>query len=105
MCRLGDRLGFEQVPLAQVRDYSDRQPCNLRHSPRSVGTCEYFDDVRQREPLVEPHIPRFTEFEWWRGKRVLKIGGRIHLRKIDVAPKRVRHECSLLRRMEESEPC
>ena len=71
---MGDRLGFEQVPLAQVRDYWDRRPCNLRHSPRAVGTCEYFDEVEKRKYLVEPHIPRFAEFERWRGKRVLEIG-------------------------------
>ena len=65
---------FSDVPLGAVRDYWDARPCNIRHSPRPLGTKEYFDEVEARKYLVEPHIPRFAEFERWRGKRVLEIG-------------------------------
>jgi 2-polyprenyl-3-methyl-5-hydroxy-6-metoxy-1,4-benzoquinol methylase len=65
---------FSQVALEQVRNYWDRRPCNVRHSPRPVGTREYFDEVEARKYFVEPHIPRFAEFERWRGKKVLEIG-------------------------------
>lgn len=60
--------------LEQVRAYWDRRPCNIRHSPKPVGTREYFDEVEARKYFVEPHIPGFAQFERWRGKKVLEIG-------------------------------
>ena len=63
-----------QVALEKVQAYWDQRPCNIRHSPRPVGTREYFDEVEARKYFVEPHIPRFAEFERWRGKKVLEIG-------------------------------
>src|SRR5579864_1660679 len=65
---------FSQVTVDEVRNYWDRRPCNIRHSPKPVGTREYFDEVEARKYLVEPHIPRFAQFERWRGKKVLEIG-------------------------------
>ena len=67
-------MTFANVEIEQVRNYWDRRPCNIRHSPRPVGTREYFDEVETRKYFVEPHIPRFAEFERWRGKTVLEIG-------------------------------
>src|ERR1043165_9845007 len=64
-----------QMPtLDDVRAFWDRRPCNIRHSPREVGTREYFDEVERRKYFVEPHLPRFAQFERWRGKRVLEVG-------------------------------
>ena len=65
---------FEGVAVEDVRRYWDQRPCNIRHSPREVGTREYFDEVEKRKYFVEPHIPRFAQFERWKGKRVLEIG-------------------------------
>jgi 2-polyprenyl-3-methyl-5-hydroxy-6-metoxy-1,4-benzoquinol methylase len=65
---------FCQVPIEQVKDFWDRRPCNIRHSPKRVGTREYFDEVEARKYFVEPHIPHFAQFERWKGKRVLEIG-------------------------------
>lgn len=65
---------FSQTTIDQVRTYWDRRPCNVRHSPKPVGTREYFDEVEARKYFVEPHIPRFAEFERWRGKKVLEVG-------------------------------
>lgn len=65
---------FDQVTIARVRDYWNSRPCNIRHSPKPVGTREYFDEVEARKYLVEPHIPGFAEFERWKGKKVLEIG-------------------------------
>jgi len=67
-------MSFEAVPIEQVREYWDRRPCNIRHSRKPVGSREYFDEVEARKYFVEPHIPRFAEFEKWRGKKVLEIG-------------------------------
>lgn len=68
------RPSFTQVPIEQVREYWDHRPCNIRHSPRPVGTREYFDEVEARKYFVEPHIPQFADFAHWRDKRVLEIG-------------------------------
>ncbi len=65
---------FAEVPIAKVRDYWDRRPCNIRHSPAPVGTRQYFDEVEARKYLVEPHIRAFAEFPRWAGARVLEIG-------------------------------
>jgi len=66
--------GFRYVAIDRVREFWDRRPCNIRHSPKPVGTREYFDEVEARKYFVEPHIPRFAQFERWKGKRVLEIG-------------------------------
>jgi 2-polyprenyl-3-methyl-5-hydroxy-6-metoxy-1,4-benzoquinol methylase len=65
---------FEHVPVTKVHDYWNARPCNIRHSPRPVGTREYFDEVEARKYMVEYHIPEFAEFERWKGKKVLEIG-------------------------------
>lgn len=57
-----------------VSAYWDARPCNIRHSPKPLGSREYFEEVEQRKYFVEPHIPGFAEFEKWEGKRVLEIG-------------------------------
>ncbi|MFA4909456.1 MAG: class I SAM-dependent methyltransferase [Desulfobacteria bacterium] len=57
-----------------VRDYWNKRPCNIRHSTQPVGTQAYFDEVEKRKYFVEPHIPEFTEFHKWKGKKVLEIG-------------------------------
>jgi len=65
---------FSTVPISDVREYWDLRPCNIRHSPKPVGTPEYFAEVEARKYFVEPHIPRFADFSRWQGKRVLEIG-------------------------------
>jgi len=65
---------FTAVPVEVVRDFWDRRPCNLRHSPAAIGTRQYFDEVEWRKYFVEPHIPSFADFRRWAGKRVLEIG-------------------------------
>lgn len=65
---------FQQISIENVKEYWDQRPCNIRHSPKQVGTVEYFNEVEARKYLVEPHIPRFAEFSRWNGKRVLEIG-------------------------------
>lgn len=67
-------VSFEHVPVERVRDYWNRRPCNIRHSPRPVGSREYFDEVEARKYLVEPHIPAFADFARWNAKKVLEIG-------------------------------
>lgn len=65
---------FTQVPIETVREYWNRRPCNVRHSPSPIGTKAYFDEVEARKYKVEPHIPGFAEFPKWQNKSVLEIG-------------------------------
>jgi len=64
----------QDIAIGAVRDFWNRRPCNIRHSPKPIGSKEYFDEVEARKYFVEPHIPRFAEFDRWKGKRVLEIG-------------------------------
>lgn len=65
---------FAEKDISEVRAYWNSRPCNLRHSPLTVGSREYFDEVEARKYFVEPHIPLFAEFPRWEGKTVLEIG-------------------------------
>lgn len=65
---------FDGVSIDAVREYWNRRPCNIRHSPAPLATRAYFDEVEQRKYRVEGHIPGFAEFPKWSGKRVLEIG-------------------------------
>ena len=67
-------MSFSERSIQEVQDYWNSRPCNIRHSPREVGTREYFDEVEARKYFVEPHIPLFAEFERWKGKKILEIG-------------------------------
>jgi len=65
---------FTKISLTKVRAFWDKQPCNIKHSSLEIGTREYFNEVEKRKYFVEPHIPRFAQFDLWRGKNVLEIG-------------------------------
>ncbi|HET6956540.1 MAG TPA: class I SAM-dependent methyltransferase [Vicinamibacterales bacterium] len=65
---------FADIPIDRVRQFWNASPCNLHHSPKPVGTREYFDEVERRKYFVEPHIPAFADFQRWQGRRVLEIG-------------------------------
>lgn len=69
-----EQRAFSDRSIDRVREYWNRRPCNIRHSPEPVGTRAYFDQVEARKYFVEPHIPRFAQFERWAGRRVLEIG-------------------------------
>ena len=57
-----------------VQQYWDRRPCNLRHSPKPIGSRAYFEEVSKRRYFVEPHIRAFAAFPDWKGKKVLEVG-------------------------------
>src|SRR2546421_2554148 len=78
-------MTFTEVEIARARDYWNERPCNIRHSTAPIGTKEYFDEVEARKYFVESHIPAFAEFDRWRGKKVLEIGGGIGTDTINFA--------------------
>lgn len=64
----------QHASIQQVRTFWDEGPCNIRHSRLPIGTEAYFNEVEKRKYFVEPHIPKFAQYERWKGKRVLEIG-------------------------------
>ena len=46
----------------------------FRHGTSDVGSKAYFEQVEARKYFVEGHIPGFSEFDKWKGKKVLEIG-------------------------------
>src|SRR5260221_153766 len=77
--------GFADVPIERVREFWDRAPCNVRHSNKTVGTREYFDEVEQRKYFVEPHIPGFASFQTWAGRRGPESGCGLGTDTVDLA--------------------
>ena len=63
-----------QPTVADVREFWDQRPCNIKHSAKPAGTQEYFEEVERRKYLVEPHIPEFAQFPHWKGRKVLELG-------------------------------
>lgn len=64
----------EIVLKEQVKNFWDRQPCNINHSKKPFETIEYFNEVEQKKYFVEPHIPIFADFNKWKNLQVLEIG-------------------------------
>ena len=60
--------------INEVKQFWNDRPCNVRHSSKPVGSKEYFDEVEAKKFFVEPHIIDFTNFQNWKGKKVLEIG-------------------------------
>lgn len=57
-----------------VKEYWNRQPCNINHSKKQINTKEYFDEVTKKRYFVEKHIIPFMELDTLHNKRVLEIG-------------------------------
>ena len=60
--------------IADITNYWDRQPCNIRHSKAEVGTVEFFTENANKRYFVEPHIKDLAQFKRYKNRRVLEIG-------------------------------
>ena len=58
----------------EIKDYWNRQPCNVKHGTSPIGTREFFEEVTAKRYKAEPHNLDFPQFHQYRGKRVLEIG-------------------------------
>jgi len=65
---------LNKVSIKEVEAYWNARPCNIKHSAKTKGTIEYFNEVELWRYLIEPHTHRFPQFEKWKDKRVLEIG-------------------------------
>lgn len=77
----GEFVNNSEVNLLKnaVEDYWNKQPCNIKHSIKEIGTKEYFDEVEIRKYFVEPHILEFADFKKYTGKRFLKLDAELVL--------------------------
>jgi len=60
--------------LKKVKDYWNKQPCNIRFSKKKLFSKQYFNEVRSKKYFVEKHIINFAEFKKYKKKNVLEIG-------------------------------
>lgn len=60
--------------ITDVKNFWDSRPCNIKHSPKPIGSKEFFDEVEAKKYRAEPHIPSFANFDQWKNKDVLEIG-------------------------------
>lgn len=62
------------MSIDEIKNFWNNRPCNIRHSSKTIGTRDYFDEVERRKYFHEPHIKDFANFEFWKNKDVLEIG-------------------------------
>lgn len=60
--------------VERIKQYWNKQPCNINHGRSQLGTEDFFREVSERRYRVEPHIRDFAGFHLWAGRRVLEIG-------------------------------
>ena len=65
---------MSNITFDDIKNYWNKQPCNLKHSKKPIGSKEYFDESEKKKYFVEHHIPKFANFPNWRNKKVLEIG-------------------------------
>jgi len=60
--------------LKLIKNYWNKQPCNINHSNAQGLSRKYFDEVRKKKYFVENHILKFADFKKYNKKNVLEIG-------------------------------
>jgi len=60
--------------LKLIKNYWNKQPCNINHSNEKSLSKKYFDEVRKKKYFVESHILKFADFKKYNKKNVLEIG-------------------------------
>jgi ubiquinone/menaquinone biosynthesis C-methylase UbiE len=60
--------------LKEIKNYWNRQPCNINYSKKPRLSKKYFNEVRKKKYFVEPHILKFADFKKYTKKNVLEIG-------------------------------
>lgn len=60
--------------IKKIKNYWNRQPCNIKHSNKTFLSKEYFNEITKKKYFVESHIPKFADFKNFKKKNVLEIG-------------------------------
>ena len=60
--------------LSRIRNYWNKQPCNIKYSTKKKFSKKYFEEITNKKYFVEKHIPNFAEFNKYKKKNVLEIG-------------------------------
>ena len=60
--------------LRKVKNYWNKQPCNIKFSNKKLFSKQYFNEVTKKKYFVERHIINFAKFGKYRNKNVLEIG-------------------------------
>jgi SAM-dependent methyltransferase len=60
--------------MSDSANWWDKAPCEAWHSTYPVGTKEWSEQITRHRYFVQPHIPKFAQFDRWKGKKVLEIG-------------------------------
>tara|TARA_Y100000591_G_scaffold326251_1_gene348587 strand:+ start:1130 stop:1933 length:804 start_codon:yes stop_codon:yes gene_type:complete len=58
----------------KIKNYWNKQPCNINHSRKKYLSKEYFNEVRKKKYFVESHILDFANHKNYKNKNVLEIG-------------------------------
>ena len=49
--------------LKDIKNYWNRQPCNINHSNEPSLNKKYFTEVKKKKYYVEKHILKFADFK------------------------------------------
>jgi len=60
--------------ISEVKEYWNKQPCNIKHSNKTMEDKEFFNDVSKKRYTSEPHILNFMELDKFKNKKVLEVG-------------------------------
>lgn len=60
--------------IEKIKEYWDKQPCNLNHSLSEIGSEQFFNENSEKRYFVEPHLKDLAQFHLYQGKRILEIG-------------------------------
>jgi 2-polyprenyl-3-methyl-5-hydroxy-6-metoxy-1,4-benzoquinol methylase len=71
--------------IADIKNFWNARPCNIKHSNKPIGSLEYFEEVKNKRYYVEPHIKEFAQFDEWKDKSVLELGCGIGTDSIEFA--------------------
>jgi SAM-dependent methyltransferase len=62
------------ISAAEREAFWSRYQPGFRFTAQAVGTPAFFSEVEAHRYALEPHIPRFAQFDSWGGKDVLEAG-------------------------------
>ena len=80
-------VDYSNAKKSDVQNYWDSNTCNTKWNFPGIekGSKTYYEATKKRKYEIEPHIPIFAEYERWKGKKVLEVGGGFCTTALDFA--------------------